>query len=242
MKLLSSPKERISDETNAYLFPLIPVIYGAVFSYAMYIFSNIIVAAYVEWDIQHIRKIAYSTSLKQIVLFTSFTIYMIEDVGSIMKTGNLYPFMRTSRYTFEIYIALFYICTFSLLDKSIYYSVIAFAIVVLLGGIWHNQFKEEYATHDSNVKSYSAIERDLHYIGAMALLVQSAAFIAFGYRLMEWENVLAFTAVLYLWMFGAGSWICLRSGEHVLKCRVVVFLPDHYVKRICDKKTTLKID
>lgn len=239
MKVMSSSEERISDNTNEYLFPLIAVIYGAVFSYAMYIFSQIIITAYNEWDIKHFTTVLDSESLKEIVLFISITVYMIEDVGSIMKLGNLYPFKRTSRYTFEIFIALLYISTFSLLGANIYYCVMFFSAIVLLGAIWYNQFKEEYPNDPSNINRYAVIERDLHYGGAIFLFAQASIFIALDERSMTWYNVGAFVVILWAWMFFAARWICLRSGERVLRCRIMVFLPDHVVRKICSKQTTL---
>ena len=95
--------------------------------------------------------------------------------------------------------------------------------------------------HDSNVKTYAAIERDLHYAGAILVAVQAAIFIMVGHRSMEWTNVIAFIVVLFVWMFIAARWVCLRSGDHVLKCRVMVFLPDYYVRRICNRQSTLTI-
>lgn len=242
MKITSSSEERIEDSTNGNLFPLVSVIYGAVFSYAMYIFSSMIISAYNEWVVSDLSSIYNSKSLKEIVLFLMFMIYMIEDVGSIMKLGNLYPFKRTSRYTFEILIALFYICTFSMLASGIYYCTIFFAVVIFLQAIWFNQFKEEYSDHESNIKTYSTIERDLHYIGAFLLIVQPAIFIILNHKTMEWLNILTFVMVLCLWMFIAAKWICLRTGDHVMKCRVMVFLPDYYVKKICSKHSTLTIN
>jgi hypothetical protein len=229
----TSTFEEEMEHANSNLFQLIPVIYGAVFSYAMYVLSIVVIRAFNNWTTNKIFDHKY---LYEIILFVAFTLYMIEDVGSVIKLGYKYPFKKTSRYTFEIFIALLYICVFSFLSEGIYWSVSVFALIAVTSGVWYNQFKQEYRNHSEGLNEYVTSERIMHYGGGCILLIETGLFAIWKHINLDKYNVGTFTITLLVWMFSFARYLCITHGERVLLCRVFILISDSRARKLSKPK------
>ena len=253
MSFFSSATERIETEKNQALSKLIPVIYGAIFSYALYILAKtidkywkVIVLQNQQNDIA-ITWQAFTNAITNlgapvltelsvfILLYITIMIYMIEDVGGIIKLEDNWPFKRTSRYTHEILLGTSYITIFTLLELNSYLAIFIFSINVLWGGIWTNQFKQEY--RNDYIKNYAVVLRTLHFFWGFILLLESGYFIACDHVIYTgWTQTICFISTWLLMQLSFAILPVATFGEPAAKLGVNIVFPDKLIKKVANWK------
>ncbi len=244
IKLFSLPTERVESPMNIHLAQLVPVIYGAVFSYTMYVFSKLgveLFEAYAKREENSVGNTivpAIDVCWKSIIAYFVITLYMIGDVGAVMKINGKYRYKRTSRYTQEYFVALGYIFTFSLLYINRVWAILPFTCVVFLGGLWFNNMKEELSKQNRSFTKFARSQRKWHYACAALLIVEySVHFIVPRIDVLE-NGVVSFIFVkCYILLFGAtiSAWGIVSKKQMIHKHGPMViefgvpFMPDHFL-------------
>jgi hypothetical protein len=226
-------KERIVSPLNKALSGLVPMIYGAVFSYALFIIATIVLEFY---EVIHANQgaISYadlSNYSMRVLLFIFIFAYMVEDVGAIIKLANYFPYLRSSRYTHEVIIAAFYVGTFTLLKANSYLAIVTFGSLIFWGGIWCNQFKEEYKDHKTSINLFMKTQRDLQYVGGSLFLVEAFVFIAFKDTFVfTWQNTICFVSSFCFWTFTANVLPIIRHGKGAFDYTLNILIPDFLIR------------
>src|SRR5713101_3630581 len=101
----------LEDTVHACLSQIVPVVYGAVLSYAMYSVAEMAL---------RIRRLSPAHTfaegelinpwegVQRLIIFVLVMAYVIDDVGEILRLDTAYKFRRSTRFSHEIWIALFY--------------------------------------------------------------------------------------------------------------------------------------
>lgn len=247
----SSAADRIETDLNNSLSKLIPVIYGAIFSYALFILAKSIEK---YWDIIVLQnqinniKVTWGTFisavnelgvpiLNEISIFTvtyiAIVIYMIEDVGGIIKLENKWPFKRTSRYTHEILLGTTYIIIFTFIELNSYLAILIFSINVIWGGIWIIQFEQEYLK--VGIKSYALVLRLLHFFWGFVLFLEAGYFIWIDKVISpQWPQTICFLSTWLLMQLSFAILPVATFGEQGSHLGVNIIFPDKFVKYVAN--------
>ena len=110
------PTERRDLEVNACLSQVIPVIYGALLSYAMYSTAEtaLRIRDVIPQPAPGRAVIGLSDGAQRLIVSALILAYVISDVGELLRLDTRYKFKSTARYSQEIWIALFYLLAFAL--------------------------------------------------------------------------------------------------------------------------------
>jgi hypothetical protein len=246
----SNPNAKLKNN-NSNLAMLIPVIYGAVFSYSMYILSQIFVHHFTvpipkpnpsnPEVAQELALISSRDFVKMVISYCLITIYMIEDIGSIIKLEFDYPYKSTSRYTYEFVIASLYIITFSLVGTNSKWCILSFALILLVGGRWFAKFIQEYKNDNSEdakkVCMYAVAQKTWHYVGGLILLLFYLIFFLFNYQNTKYIAgnayflIVIFALTTLAWLFFSSLYIAINNRECVLKYNVNVIVPTKLINK-----------
>lgn len=182
MNKISQPLQEENSISNEYYYDslsrIVPVIYGAVLSYTMYVLAQL-VNRYLIFLADPTENMShhYHEYLMPIILYILFTMFMVVDVGSVIRYGDIFPYKSSGRYIYEVIIACFYVMSYAMLLENSIMSLLSFAFVIVWGAPWCNQLKQEYLDDKSNIDDYMRTKRDLHYIGGMLLVILTSLFI-----------------------------------------------------------------
>lgn len=137
---------RLECEQNQYLSSVIPILYGALLSYAMYVFASLLLDLFQYYGTLDLadsglprKGISLREFLPTASLFLLFTFFVVEDLGEIVKLSQIYPLRRTSRYSHEVVIAGLLLGGYAFLGVRSILAVVLFGTAIGWGGIWCNQ-------------------------------------------------------------------------------------------------------
>jgi len=230
---------RLESDLNAELASIIPIVYGALLSYAMYILARLTIE-FVQFLTATSWKgnigTAFSNFLSTVALYLCMAFFVAEDLGEVIKLAKVYPFRRTSRYSHELIIAFWFITTFALLEAQNNLAIGAFAIAVFWGGVWCNELRGEYA-HDRELWEYATTQRNLQYVGAAAfILIQIVTVRIYHTTIITPLIAGAFTLVFVTWLVVYGSYLSHRHGTHSGALVVTSIIPDAWLIALQKRK------
>lgn len=229
---------------------MIPVIYGAIFSYAFYILTTI-GAGYYEalfvreelsgmtfFQIINPFDAIGSGILRQLSIFLilySFILkYMVEDIGSIIKLEKLFPFKRTSRYTHEIIIGLFYISIFYFMQINSFFALLLFSINVIWRGVWTKHLSGEYLGEP--ISFYAKTMYSIHFIWGFILLLSVSIEMFLGINEMSWIPVFVFMTIYVLMKLSFAIIPVFYHGTIAGELGINLLVPDKLIKKIANWK------
>jgi hypothetical protein len=229
------PSQRVESKLNAELAQVIPVVYGALLSYAMYVLAQLIteVARYEEAS-GNGKKVGLSLTdfIPHAVLFFAFVFFLVEDLGEIIKLAKEFPFKRTSRYSHELIVCFFFLASFAFLAASSSLALVSFAFAVIWGGVWCNQLKEEYRGDESQIDLFAKTQRNLQYFGGALFLAESATFLIMrNSTKLDMHIAVCFGATYIFWLLLYALYPAYRHGEPVNAFLVNTIIPDRLVLR-----------
>lgn len=231
MRLFSKAEERIVSVQNASLSNIVPIVYGAVISYSMYVLSKLLSDLFsnrselISLPIESAVK--FTNNINSIAIFLCIWLFLIQEIGSIYKLGNIFKYKRTSRYTHEMWIATFYVTAFTFLEISSYVTVLIFSLVLILGGLWCNQLKEEYPNHKTKIHLLMKLECQIYYSGGLIFLIQFIFFYGFYHELkFHVFSTFIFLITFMFFLIILAIIPYLKHGSNVLGYSVNIILPD----------------
>lgn len=245
IRIFSKPEERLENDLNKSLASVVPIIYGAVFAYSMVVLSDITIH---HFSIPFQRNSAVSDLiprrdyLKMLLVYSLITIYMIDDIGCIIKIESEYPYKRTSRYTMEYFIALLYILSYTFVSIDLRYTILSFSGIMFFCGIWFNNFKEEYPDTKNKIDEYALVQRRWHYAGGSLILIEYIVFYSLSYFhfYSHGENIYALICIFIIstiiWLFLSPLHIAFTNGSNMLKYSVNILIPDFILRMISNWK------
>ena len=227
-------KHRIESALNSRLSEVIPHVYGAVFAYAMYVLARLVIEVATFYGTTGSTSSAAGLGLwdflRRLTLFSCIVLFMVEDVGEIIKYQSLFPMRRSTRYSHELFIASFYLCAFALLEVGSVLTWGAFGCAVFFGGVWCNQLKEEYLGHPSKVHALARTQRDLQYIGGGLFLLETGVFILqHSPKDIATPTTICFLATFLVWIF---AYVAIPAIKHGAECNgllVSTIVPDRII-------------
>jgi hypothetical protein len=234
------PPRRIDSPLNEKLFELIPVVYGAVLSYSLYVLAQIIIkllntALVVSITADELIKLV-NEFINKFVVFSAIILFMMKDVGEIVKLSKDYPYTRSSRFIMEIIIACFYLMTFAFIEINSYFAIISFSVAIITGGLSQNKFKGEYLNSPSNIDALAQTQRFLHYLGGGVILFEAMIFLIKGYSYyLQWTSTLCFLSTFIFWIVGYDYWILREHGSSA-RHYLVNILPGRFIMSIYNKR------
>jgi hypothetical protein len=233
LKIMASEKEH---DLNACLAGIIPIVYGAVFSYAMYVFAHILskwLNSINQADVVlNNENITNTELIGRVILFGIITMFMIEDVGAIIKLEKAFPFKRTARYTLEVVIAFFYILIYTLLGEGLFWTIPFFGVLLVLCGFWFHRFRNEYEKDETKIDRYANTIGNFHYVGAFIILGESAWFMFYRHlQFLNGSSVVWFTLTLLVWINVTLLHCVSKHGENSLNYCVNILLPKSWIRR-----------
>lgn len=231
---VSTRDERLTSSANRYLSTIIPVIYGAVFSYSMYVASILIIKIWILVEVKNpnwFSEIIISEYFYAFLGFIVVALYMIRDIGSIVKLEGQFHFLRSSRYTHEVFIAFLYMVTYTFILHGNYLAVPTFALVIFWGGIWCNQVKEEYYKNEK-LSNFMASMVGLQFFGFTIFMAQ-ATFFLYTKRtiLFNFESTITFIISLFLWQLAVDFWMVYTHGNSSNDFTLTILLPDFIIRK-----------
>ena len=220
--------KRIVSPLNDSLSSIIPVLYGAVLSYALYIAAQLIVD-FIQHNSDTNKGIALHEFGISIITFAVVICFLMQDFGGITKIQKVYPYRRTSRYTHEILIAFFYLASFALLVQRSIFSVMAFSFAITWGGVWCNQLKEEYLGDD--IAKYATTQRNLQYIGGALFMAQASSFLIYrNTSILTYPMVISVMASYAVWISIYALYLSKRHPEFINDYSIFITIPDNLLK------------
>lgn len=235
MKLFSESGDRIESRLNKILSNIIPIVYGAVISYSMYVFSRILIGLLLLAKKSQTNEIPfneYEPYIYSFVIFICIWLFLIQEIGSIYKLSEVFPYKRTSRYTYEMWIATLYVAAFTFLEINSYVTVLMFSFILILGGLWCNQFKEEYLGSPGKIDHLMRTESNLYYFGGFSFLAQFSVFVLF-YKEVSFHHssTLFFLLTFILFQLLIALIPYVRHGKYVLGYSINIVIPDQVFTR-----------
>ena len=177
--------ERRDREVNACLSQIIPVIYGALLSYAMYsiaetalVIRDVIPRSGIDRPV-----IGFADGAQRLIIAAVILAYVISDVGELLRLDTRYKLKATARFSQEIWIALFYVLAFAYVRNGSYFAVVWLGASLALSGTWCNELKQEYREDEDKIANLAVALRFASYAGA-------AVFIPFGLKLCRVRPIL----------------------------------------------------
>lgn len=236
MRIFSKPEERINSPLNKTLSSIVPVVYGAVLSYSMYVMSRILLGLFLPLKNNGLYGLT-DRSMEQgvyaLIIFIAIILFMMQDVGSVYKLADVFPYKRTSRYTYEIWVASLYVAVFTFLEIHSYVTVFIFSFILLLGGLWCNQFKEEYLNHKSNIHCLMRTEASIYYFFGLIFLFESSFFIALYHEIVfNFSSTLIFLVTYLIFLIVLTYLPYHKHGEKSLDYSVNIIFPDFFFKKL----------
>jgi hypothetical protein len=230
---------------NKLLNGIIPIIYGAVFSFAFYVLSQIILEIYNNLPNYFIVEnrteffIGFRMFIKKLILFIIVIIYMMEDVGAVLKLQEKYPYVRKSRYFHEIFISSLYVSTFTFILNAVFLAVFCVSLIIVWSGIWCNQLKEEYFNISGAGQSfvdYMRDLRDMHYIGGSFIFIEvSFSIVVFGTMSLEFYPLITVLTTFVLWRFVTLLYMVNKHKSNIKDFSVFVLLPRRIYSKLLIK-------
>src|SRR5574340_239626 len=169
----------LPENPNARLSLMVPVVYGALLSYAMYVIAETFVryrGIAPESAFQVSELIDGEGATQRLLVFVAMLAFLVKDVGEVIKLDATFPLMKTHRYSLELVIALCYLTAFAQARYNSYLSIAFFALAILFGGVWCNQLRKEYRSHEWEIAPFAQTLRYLHYVGGFMFFAEAATF------------------------------------------------------------------
>jgi len=163
---------KFTNLANKELSTYIPVIYGAVLSYGFYVLAVCFNDFHKTIKEDHFDTSALFIYALQIGLFFITTLYLLIDLGGMVKVSRLFPYQLHSRFIHDVIIALTFLVMYNeIRDLSVVYFL-AFAINMFMAAIWGNNLKEEArrasgsAPQNKRFERWGKAIRQTHFFGA----------------------------------------------------------------------------
>lgn len=186
---------------NKSLFIYISVIYGAVLSFGFYVFCQIVLKTFAAFKSDAIDLRILSQGIIQIGFFIITTLYLIIDIGGMVKVTHNFEYKLHSRFIHDVLIALMFLLMYDFIDGNIIAYFFAFSMNMLFAAIWGNNLKEEATLYMEKLGSTRAlgtqeraehfryinwgiIIRQTHYLGSFFFLM----LLGISYRLNAFCN------------------------------------------------------
>lgn len=163
-----------STHRNKSLFVYIPVIYSAVISYGFYVLAVCFSEFYIHIRANSADLPAVLIFIIQLGFFMITTLYLIIDLGGMVKLTSFFQYKTHSRFLHDLLIGLFFLIMYNEIKELSIFYFLAFSLNLLVAAIWGNNLKEEAQRSNfeqaDRVENWGLAIRDSHYLGACVFL------------------------------------------------------------------------
>lgn len=220
---------------NNELANIIPVVYGALLSYAMYIFAQMVISF--SSDFQKAENYQLKFNYVQefgllSLLYLPIFLFLVEDMGEIVKIGKSFPFRKPSRYASEIMVTFGFLSSFALISVKNCLSILTFAIALGFGGVWCNQLKQEYKSDCSGIDCVATTQRDLQLAGSFIFTFECVYFLITSNTIKLTTNaILTFCVTFIIWKFFYELYLRNRHSETIEEYSVNLLIPNFLLRK-----------
>lgn len=234
-------------KANTKLYDYIAVVYGVTLSYGFYVLTKCFVEFFnyikADYTFTSPDKTALYKFIIQSGLFLITTLYLVIDLGGMVKVTYNLEYAHHSRFIHDMIIALCFLFMYHEIKELSVVYLFAFSINLFVAGIWGNNLKQEVTF----LKELEHLEKDVskrflnwgitirntHYVGASVMLI------LFGYSLIQnliffkQRYILEFNFILlimlfvgfYLWYIYFLHYSIIYSRERDRELSVPIGLP-----------------
>lgn len=222
--------EPMGHKLNNELSTVIPVIYGALMSYAIYLVGEAAIKTFshtekLSWGFINCKNVAYNLGLLYLPIGMVFTL-MLEDFGEISKLKVDFPYIGLWRLSHEVLICTLFSITLAFLSIQNMLGLVTFGMAVIWGGIWFVLLQKEYSAHPSNLKSACKTAATIQITGGFLFILPPALCIMATNDARLRYSVFFWVAAIYIiWKMCYAKTMTKQHPEFVARYSVDISLP-----------------